>query len=254
MKKIILTLIGLHFYTMAFYAQEKADSIPLRLPAADTEFSLEQLILPASLVTAGTFGLGSNRVKALNRNIKDKVAGFRSHYTQADDYIQYLPVISVYGLSLAGAKPKHDYIDRTLIIAASYLSMGIMVNSMKYSICSARPNSSSRNSFPSGHTATAVMGAELVRKEYRDDSPWYGIAAYSVATGIGLMRIYNEKHWMTDVFAGAGVGILSARIGYWLLPFNRRLTGRGKAAGSQFAVAPFYTKQQGTGIGLSYRF
>ena len=46
---------------------------------------------------------------------------------------------------------------------------------------------------------------------------------------MGVLRVYNNHHWFTDVFAGAGIGILRARTGYWLLPYTRkamyRLTG-----------------------------
>ena len=54
------------------------------------------------------------------------------------------------------------------------------------------------------------MGAELVRMEY---GGWYGIGAYTIAVGVGFMRMYNGRHWLHDVVAGAGVGILSARVG-----------------------------------------
>ena len=45
-------------------------------------------------------------------------------------------------------------------------------------------------------------------QEYKDVSVWYGISGYIVATGTGFFRIYNNKHWLTDVAAGAGIGIL----------------------------------------------
>jgi hypothetical protein len=233
------------------FPQETPDSIICRTPDKTTHFSPGQLILPASLIAAGLLGIENKSTKSLNNEIKRKVAGLRSGYLKIDDYTQYLPVVSVYGLSIAGAKPKHDYFDRTLIIATSYLSVGIIVNSLKYTICLPRPDSGAKNSFPSGHTATAFMGAELVRKEYGDDSPWYGIAAYSLATSVGLMRVYNERHWATDVLAGAGVGILSARIGYWLLPFNKRLFHKKNS--TALIIAPYYANQQ-VGIGLSYQF
>ena len=45
------------------------------------------------------------------------------------------------------------------------------------------------------------------------------IAGYTVATGVGIMRMYNNRHWASDVLAGAGVGILSASLMYWLAPY-----------------------------------
>ena len=68
-------------------------------------------------------------------------------------------------------------------------------------------------SFPSGHTGTAFLGAELVRKEYG----WgWGSAAYAVASTTAVLRMYNNEHWLSDVIAGAGLGILCANVGTWL--------------------------------------
>jgi membrane-associated phospholipid phosphatase len=84
-----------------------------------------------------------------------------------------------------------------------------------------RPDGSSNNSFPSGHTANAFMGAEFLYQEYKDVSPWYGIAGYVVATGTGLFRMYNNRHWFSDVVAGAGFGILSTKVAYWIYPWMK---------------------------------
>ena len=95
------------------------------------------------------------------------------------------------------------------------------------------------------------MGAELVRQEY---GTWYGVAAYTVATAIGVARIYNDRHWASDVVAGAGFGVLSAKVGYWLLPYTgkllQRFTGKKKENAS---LVPFYTGGSG-GIAFSYCF
>ena len=79
-----------------------------------------------------------------------------------------------------------------------------------------RPDGSNDHSFPSGHTATAFMTATMLTKEYGHKSPWIGIGAYLVATATGLMRMANNKHWLSDVLAGAGIGILSTETGYYL--------------------------------------
>ena len=47
-----------------------------------------------------------------------------------------------------------------------------------------------------------------------------------MAVATSALRVYNNHHWLSDVIAGAGVGILSARIGYWLLPYTRRAMHR----------------------------
>lgn len=64
--------------------------------------------------------------------------------------MQYAPVVAVYGLDLSGVKGKHSFKDRTIVLAMSYATMGILVNTMKYSFREKRPDSPSHNSFPSG--------------------------------------------------------------------------------------------------------
>lgn len=56
----------------------------------------------------------------------------------------------------------------------------------------------------------------MLTKEYRHKSPWAGIGAYAVAATTGLMRMANNKHWLSDVLTGAGIGILSTELGYCL--------------------------------------
>jgi membrane-associated phospholipid phosphatase len=146
-----------------------------------------------------------------------------------DDYLQYVPLASVYGFSLLGADAKHNYVDRTLEVGTACVALVGIVGGAKYLIDKERPDGSDFNSFPSGHSAKAFMGAELVRIEYGEDYPWLAVGAYTIATATGALRVYNNHHWLSDVIAGAGVGILSARIGYWLLPYTKqalhRITG-----------------------------
>ena len=112
------------------------------------------------------------------------------------------------------------------------------VNGIKYTVQEPRPGSGARNSFPSGHTATAFTGAELIRLEYGNG---YGIAAYGITTaGVALMRLYNDRHWLNDIVAGAGIGILSANIAYWMLPWERKLFGWDNSSRQRIALMPTY--------------
>ena len=91
------------------------------------------------------------------------------------------------------------------------------VNSIKYTSKEMRPDGSSANSWPSGHTATSFAGATILHKEYGlTRSPWYSIAGYGVATATGVMRVLNNRHWVSDVLSGAGIGILSTELAYAL--------------------------------------
>ena len=124
--------------------------------------------------------------------------------------------------------------------------MGTTVYAVKNITKVQRPDGSGSNSFPSGHTATAFAAAEFMRQEYKDASPWYGIAGYAAAMATGILRLYNNKHWVSDVVAGAGVGILSTKLAYWIYPAIKRKFFKHKSINTM--VMPFY---QNGGGGLS---
>lgn len=138
---------------------------------------------------------------------------FRHHY---DDYLQYTPALAVFGLNAAGVKGKHK-IGRTL---ASYLfAVGIsagVATAIKSTVHVERPSGEHEmNSFPSGHTTNAFMNATFLHKEYGQyRSPLYSVAGYTVATATGISRELNNRHWISDVLAGAGIGILSTEVAY----------------------------------------
>lgn len=230
MRRILLYILSIIFM-LPCTAQASSDSLVVK-----SNFKAGELIMPLSLIGAGTLGF-VQPVKNTRYEVRDFLNDWRGeHRTTVDDYLQYVPLASVYGLSLLGAEAEHNYVDRTLELATSYIAVGVIVNGIKYTVRETRPDGSSNNSFPSGHTATTFMGAELVRIEYGEDYPWLAAGAYTIATTVGVLRVYNDKHWFTDVFAGAGVGILSARIGYWLLPYTKRMMHR--VTGWELFVCP----------------
>lgn len=186
--------------------------------SAPYRFRPAQLIVPAAMTGIGVIGLESDWLKGRNRELREELQENVGHRLTIDDLSQYAPVAAVYGLNLLDVKGRHDAVDRTIILGTAYVLMGLSVNSLKAVTKVERPDGSSRNSFPSGHTATAFMGAEFLRREYWDVSPWIGVAGYAVAAGTGFFRMYNNRHWLTDVIAGAGIGILSAEATYWLYP------------------------------------
>ncbi len=219
--------------------------------AVEPDFKAGELIMPLTLIGAGTLGF-VEPLKNARFEVRDYLDEWRGdHRVTVDDYLQYVPLGAVYGLSLLGADAKHGYVDRTLELATSYLALGLIVKAIKYTVREPRPDGSARNSFPSGHTATTFMGAELVRIEYGDDSPWYSVGAYTIAAAVGVLRVYNERHWFTDVFAGAGIGILSARIGYWMLPYTRKAMHR--LTGCDAFVYPAVS-YEGASLGVAMRF
>ena len=216
----ILILLVLCAFTVIGQAQEdsvKTDTVRV-MDNNPYRFRIRQVILPATLIGVGIIGLESHWLQYQNRELRDELRENIDSKFTVDDFSQYAPMLAVYGLNLCGVKGKHDFADRTIILATAYALMGITVNTFKMTASVERPDGSSRNSFPSGHTATAFMGAEFLRKEYWEVSPRIGVAGYAVAAGTGFFRMYNNRHWLTDVLTGAGIGILSTQAAYWLYP------------------------------------
>ena len=137
--------------------------------------------------------------------------------TGIDDYTQFFGPAMVVGLKLGGYEGRSDWPRLLASAAASYAIMAGLVNGIKYTAKEMRPDGSTANSWPSGHTATSFVGATLLHKEYGlTRSPWWSVAGYGVATATGVMRVLNNRHWISDVMSGAGIGIMSTEVGYAL--------------------------------------
>jgi membrane-associated phospholipid phosphatase len=216
------------------------------IPAISSKFSYKQLIIPATLMTYGVIEVTlAPKYRLLNYAIGHEVITHQPEKFQIDDIIQYVPAASVYALNLVGIKGKHNFKDRSIILGLSSVFMAVSVNGIKYTARVERPDKSANNSFPSGHTAIAFMGAEFLWQEYKDVSIWYGIAGYVVATGTGAFRIYNNKHWFGDVAFGAGIGMLSTKLAYWLYPSIERKFSGNRKNGRNMALYPYYDGSQG---------
>ena len=146
---------------------------------------------------------------------KTKASLTTNFKTRIDDYTQFFGPVMTVGLKAAGVEGRSDWPRLVTSSVLSYAWMAAFVNGIKYTAKEMRPDGSTANSWPSGHTATSFVGATILHKEYGlTRSPWYSVAGYGVATATGVMRILNNRHWISDVLSGAGIGILSTELGY----------------------------------------
>ncbi|MDR3140953.1 MAG: PAP2 family protein, partial [Tannerellaceae bacterium] len=155
--------------------------------------SCSKFIVPAAFISYGIVARVNKPLQRLDYSIHDEISQHLQTKIPVDDYSQYAPALAVYGLGFMGIEAKHNFRDRTIVMAASYLVMGLVVQTMKSSINVIRPDGSGYSSFPSGHTATVFVGAHILFKEYKDTSPWVGIAGYTIAAGTGTLRVLNRK-------------------------------------------------------------
>ena len=171
--------------------------------------------------------------------------------TGIDDYTQFFGPAMVVGLKLGGYEGRSDWPRLLASAAASYAIMAGFVNGIKYTAKEMRPDGSTANSWPSGHTATAFVGASLLHKEYGlTRSPWWSVAGYGVATATGVMRVLNNRHWISDVMSGAGIGIMSTELGYALC--DLMFKGKGLLRNDllmDYEKPSFFAISMGVGLG-----
>ena len=233
MKRLLLILIAIMSVIGPVRAQDS-----VRAVTTDTlRFTPQQLILPGTLLATGALFVGIPPLVDARKWVNEQIGVHK--IVPVDDYLQYAPFAVYELLGLTGVKCKRPFVDRVIVGAtATILTVGL-AQGMKHLINEQRPNGSDHmNSFPSGHTSYAFMGAELLRQDY---GPWVGACGYLAATAVGVMRIVRGRHWFNDVLAGAGVGILCARAGEWLLPFNRRWLGLDSKRGEVAVIMPTYS-------------
>ena len=221
---LVLVLLALQLLSSKAHAGvPMSDSVSVR-ESVSSRFG-RMALTGAPLIAAGVVVKGEDDHFRSLRN--DYLPEFRNGL---DNYMQYSPAVVMLGLKAAGVEGRSSWSRMLVSDALAGVIMGGVVNTLKRTTKVTRPDGSDNRSFPSGHTATAFMTATMLTKEYGHLSPWIGIGAYATATATGLFRVANNKHWLSDVLTGAGVGLLSTEMGYWLGDLIFKDKGLRKAA------------------------
>jgi membrane-associated phospholipid phosphatase len=211
MKKHIFSLLFLTVLFQYGYCQQMDSSIVL----PRYRFSVRQLNVPVTLGLMGIFANSNGKESIKNEIVEARNQRLPHFKTHIDNYLQYSPIAIAYGLDAFGVKSKNDFANRTAILVKGELMMYGAVTLLKNSTHQLRPDGSDYSSFPSGHTAQAFAAATFLSMEYKDRFPWMPYAAYGLASSVGMMRMANNRHYISDVLLGAGIGILSMKASYW---------------------------------------
>ncbi|AYA36922.1 phosphatase PAP2 family protein [Hymenobacter oligotrophus] len=212
---------------------------PGGLSAADKKPWYKGKLVRATVVPAALIGYGVSTINGrgfyssydARRDIQRHFPNFR---TRVDDFLIIAPYLELAAVELSGVETRNDRLNMLLVVLKSEAIFAATTFTLKHTTKVLRPDGSTRNSFPSGHTAQAFLAASIVHTEFRDKSQWYGVGAYTIATSVAALRMLNNRHWQSDVVAGAGVGILSAHLGYLT---HRNRWGRKPLPG-RYSVAP----------------
>lgn len=219
-------------------------------------FFQDQTYVGIPLFLAGVIAKSEKRSFRQNtadlRNSRTRL--LTNFHSEIDNYTQFAPAVLALGLNVAGVEGRSNLGRFAVSSALAYGIMAGIVNPIKYGAKEMRPDGSTRNSFPSGHTATAFVSATILHKEYGlTRSPWYSIAGYGVATATGVMRVLNNRHWISDVLSGAGIGIFSTELAYGIsdIIFKGHGLKRGFLSDKSNAIEnpSFFSISMGMGLG-----
>lgn len=214
----------------------------------DNKRYLKRAVIPAAvLMGAGVLTIHEKGfISSFDaRDARNKV--FPEFATNADDFLMLAPLAGLYGFNLISSQNRHELSRQTLLLFTSGVLTSAMVWPTKKLTDIDRPNDKPY-AFPSGHTAYAFTIATFMDKEFRHKSPWVSITSYSLAGATGVLRVLNNAHWMSDILAGAGVGILSVNTVYWV---HAKLT---KGGGLNTALVPVVLPNGKPGIGFYAQF
>lgn len=183
----------------------------------------EHYLKPAAFIIPGSFLIYSGLKpfiddigKIDNRIMANVQKSHPDFHTNAADYLMWIPSASVYAMDAMKIKTKHTFTQHLILDAGSLLITGGIGYGMRMISKHIDAYNENGTKFPSGHAANVFRGAEIVHQELKDQSPVLSYSGYVVATGVGLLRIYTKNHLLTEVIAGAGLGILSTKLTYWI--------------------------------------
>lgn len=122
------------------------------------------------------------------------------------------------GMFLYGLSAQKELPFQTAMMGVkSFVISTVLTRAIKYSFNRSRPNENQGSqfwggpfksfslSFPSGHSTGAFAIASVLATNYAHKK-WIPIASYTLATGVGLSRVWTKNHWASDVIFGALIG------------------------------------------------
>ncbi len=178
---------------------------------------LHSSILPASLIGVGLIINKSKFDKSFQKDIRNSVG--TNYRTNIEDYLTFAPVAQMYIADIAGAKNKNHWFDQGKnLFISNFIALGI-TELIKKSNQKLRPNGLP-DSFPSGHTTIAFTNATVLYNEFRKSAPTLAYSGYAFATAVGFFRMANNKHYLSDVLVGAGIGIAVTNLVYYIKPLK----------------------------------
>jgi membrane-associated phospholipid phosphatase len=184
-------------------------------------FGVRQFALSAAALSVFVLAVDAPVARAEHGSASAGTLNTARQFDRFGDETGILPIVG--GVALAGLITGNRALPRAALHAASSVVLAsIAAQAGKYVMRRERPvtdpdldgldflHSPGSPAFPSGHTAAAFALATSLG----DDAgkPWLRVGLYALATGTAWARVAEEEHWVSDVLAGAAIGIASAKL------------------------------------------
>jgi hypothetical protein len=219
---IFITSVFIYFHSFGQDLNEKADHITSNNDSSN--FHYENQLIPIGLIANG-LGIEFTDIK------QDMQDWFPRTNTNADDFLQYVPIAELYVSDLIKMEHRNNVFNQTKYLIISELATGIITQALKKITGTKRPNGG-LYAFPSGHTSQAFTGATVLYNETKDDNLPLAYSGYLFSTATALLRVTNNKHWVSDVLVGAGIAMLITNFVYYIEPLKNwdpfKLNGKAK--------------------------
>ncbi|MEO9020891.1 MAG: phosphatase PAP2 family protein [Ginsengibacter sp.] len=185
------------------------------------------------VLAAGVVSLADEPVQKEALRMKNGSTGLDKISKGVTDFGGTYGVLTLVGVGSFGwITGNHKLVNTTLLSTQSYITGAAVETVLKYLTGRRRPSSykpgeeaepkfagyfpkgfknNGNTSFPSGHSTVAFAVATVFATEYKD-KPLVPVIAYTTASLIGLSRIAQDKHWLSDVFVGAALGYVSGKL------------------------------------------
>lgn len=198
--------------------------------------------VPRILIGSGIILTGT----ALENDIQHDVRNFvgSDFATTIDDHLWKVPLAQMYTADLLGIESKNHWFDQSKNAFIAHTINKHVTRALKDLFGKERPNGYNNVSFPSGHTSKAFTSATILYEEFKDTNPWLAYSGYVFASTTGFLRIANNAHYLSDVLAGAGLGILITKLVYhfdYLFDWNP--FKNSKDSKESFNITPVFNSQ-----------
>lgn len=178
----------------------------------------EHIAIPLTALAYGCLKPLTPVIGRLDNRVWDRLSATASgNGYSPETLLQWTPIASVYLMDAAGLPLRHRF-RQHLALDIGSLALAGGAGWVMRRISEGIPTFGLKpgTQFPSGHATNAFRAAEMFRQEWKLRSPWVGWSGYVIAGCVSYLRMRHGQHQLSEVLAGAGLGVLSTRSVYWL--------------------------------------